>query len=142
MQRVYPAIVTKSGSSDYGVVFPDFPGCVTTGETINEAAAMAIEALAGHLETMVEAGEPIPEPAPFDAPLPDWLADIAAESAGMPVLTVPVEIPGRAVRINISLDEGLLRRLDRAASADHESRSGFIARAVRELIEARRHEAV
>jgi predicted RNase H-like HicB family nuclease len=139
MLKVYPAIITKAEGEDYGVVFPDLPGCVTTGETVENAVAMAIEALAGHVGTMIEANELVPEPAAFDKPLPDWLADIAGKVVVATVL-VPVEIPSRSVRINISLDDALLARLDRAAAADHETRSGFIARAVRELLDVRRRE--
>lgn len=139
MLKVYPAVITKAEGEDYGVVFPDLPGCVTTGETIAEAAEMAIEALAGHVGTMIEADQPVPEPAALDAPLPDWLADIAGKVIAAPVL-VPVEIPSRSVRINISLDDALLARLDRAAAAENETRSGFIARAVRELLDARQRE--
>ena len=139
MLRIYPAIITKAEGEDYGVVFPDLPGCVTTGETIGEAAEMAIEALAGHVGTMIEANEPVPEPAELDTPLPDWFGDIAGKIVAVPVL-VPVEIPSRSVRINISLDDALLARLDRAAAADDETRSGFIARAVRELLDARQRE--
>jgi predicted RNase H-like HicB family nuclease len=136
MLKVYPAIITKAEGEDYGVVFPDLPGCVTTGETIGEAAEMAIEAVAGHVGTMIDANEPVPEPAALDTPLPDWLADIAGKVVAGPVL-VPVEIPSRSVRINISLDDALLARLDRAAAAENETRSGFIARAVRELLNER-----
>jgi predicted RNase H-like HicB family nuclease len=139
MLKVYPAIITKAEGEDYGVVFPDLPGCVTTGETIGEAAEMAIEALAGHVGTMIEADEPVPEPAALDTPLPDWLADIAGKIVMAPVL-IPVEIPSRSVRINISLDDALLARLDRAAASGNETRSGFIARAVRELLDMRQRE--
>jgi predicted RNase H-like HicB family nuclease len=91
MLKVYPAIITKAEGEDYGVVFPDLAGCVTTGETIGEAAEMAIEALAGHVRTMIEADEPVPEPAALDTPLPDWLADIAGK-----VVMAPVLIPSRS----------------------------------------------
>jgi metal-responsive CopG/Arc/MetJ family transcriptional regulator len=47
---------------------------------------------------------------------------------------VPVEMPGRSVRTNITLDEGLLARLDAAATAEGMSRSGFIAQAVRDRL--------
>lgn len=137
MLKVYPAVITKAEGEDYGVVFPDLPGCVTTGETIVEAAKMAIEALAGHVETMIEANEPVPEPAELDTPLPNWLTGIAGKTVATPVLLVPVEIPSRSVRINISLDDALLARLDRAAAAENETRSGFIARAVREGLDSR-----
>ncbi len=58
----YIAIIHKEEDSDYGVSFPDFPGCVTVGETEGEAIAHASEVLALHIEGMKEDGEKIPEP--------------------------------------------------------------------------------
>ena len=58
----YIALIHKEASSDYGVSFPDFPGCVTAGSTLEEARANAVEALAFHIEAMIEDGEAIPEP--------------------------------------------------------------------------------
>ena len=46
----YLAIVEKTEASDYGVFFPDVPGCVTAGVTLEEARAFAAEALSLHLE--------------------------------------------------------------------------------------------
>ena len=136
MRRFYSALIGQDvgdGPGDgYGVVFPDFPGCVSAGETVQQAAEMAEEALSLHVEGMFEDGEPLPEPSPPDAPLPDWLADAPGKTVA--TVLIPVEVPGRTVRVNISLDEGLLARLDRAAAATGETRSGLIARAVREAI--------
>jgi predicted RNase H-like HicB family nuclease len=136
MLRFYPALIgqdeTDGPNDGYGVVFPDFPGCATAGETVQEAATMAAEALAGHVEVMTEEDLPIPEPSSPDAPLPEWLADAPGRTVA--TVMVPVELPGRAVRVNITLDEGLLARLDKAARAEGETRSGFIARAVRERL--------
>ncbi|MEO3434243.1 type II toxin-antitoxin system HicB family antitoxin [Inquilinus sp. CAU 1745] len=58
----YIAIIHKDADSDFGVSFPDFPGCVTAGSTLDEARAMAEEALAFHIEGMAEDGETIPAP--------------------------------------------------------------------------------
>jgi predicted RNase H-like HicB family nuclease len=58
--RYYIALLHKDPKSDYGVSFPDLPGCVTAGRTLDEARAMAIEALELHLQGMVEDREPIP----------------------------------------------------------------------------------
>ena len=69
--RQYIGIVHKDPSSDFGVSFPDFPGCISAGETLAEAAALAQEALLGHIELMVEDGEPIPEPMTLEAALAD-----------------------------------------------------------------------
>ena len=37
----YIAVVHKEPASDYGVSFPDFPGCITAGKTIDEAKDLA-----------------------------------------------------------------------------------------------------
>ncbi len=42
---------------------PELPGCLTHGETITEAARNAEEAIAGWIETAMELGRPVPEPA-------------------------------------------------------------------------------
>ena len=56
--RHYIALLHKEADSDYGVSFPDLPGCVTAGKTLDEARANAEEALALHLAGMAEDGEP------------------------------------------------------------------------------------
>jgi hypothetical protein len=102
---------------------------------VDEAAVNAAEALSLHLEGMAENGVPIPAPSATDAPLPDWAAEVSPVIAAR--VLVPMELPGRSVRANITLDEGLLARLDAAAAAEGMSRSGYIAAAVRERL--RRH---
>lgn len=67
--RHYIGIVHKEPSSDFGVSFPDFPGCVSAGETLAEAVALAGEALLAHIELMAQDGEPIPEPMTLEAAL-------------------------------------------------------------------------
>jgi predicted RNase H-like HicB family nuclease len=58
----YIALLRKEPSSDFGVDFPDFPGCITAGQTLEDAVRMAAEALALHVEGMRQDREPIPEP--------------------------------------------------------------------------------
>ena len=74
----YIAVIHKDPKSDFGVSFPDFPGCITAGRTLEEAKVMAA-ALEGHIAEMRGAGEPLPTPASLDAVLanPDF-ADGAA----------------------------------------------------------------
>jgi predicted RNase H-like HicB family nuclease len=60
--RTYYAAVHKDPDSDYGACFPGVPGCITSGSTMDELAAMGREALQGHLEVTREYGEEIPEP--------------------------------------------------------------------------------
>lgn len=61
------AIIHKEPDSDYGVSFPDFPGCITAGSTLEEAREMAQEALAFHMRGLIEDGESLPQPQSLDA---------------------------------------------------------------------------
>ena len=63
----YVAYLHKDRKSDFGVSFPDFPGCVTAGKTLEEARRMAVEALSLHIQGMMEDGEAVPEASTLDA---------------------------------------------------------------------------
>ena len=68
MERTYIALIHKDLDSDYGVSFPDLPGCISVGSTLSEAREMAREALALHLEGLAADGLLIPPPcSPDDA---------------------------------------------------------------------------
>jgi predicted RNase H-like HicB family nuclease len=116
--RYYRAVLNKQHASDWGVTFPDFPGCVSQGETQQEAARMAEEALALHVEGLLADQERLPEPSGLGDPLPDWLAP----EPGDPVVQhqletlVRVEVSSRAMRLNSSLPEHVVATLDRAAA--------------------------
>ncbi len=121
MEQLYIGLIHKDRGSDFGVSFPDFPGCVTAGSTIEEAFAMAKEALAGHIEVMLEEGLDIPE-SPAD-PIAA-VSRYAKRGAGAPIL-VPAAVDDKAMRINVTLPARLLRRID----AQTTNRSGFLAEA-------------
>ena len=57
----YIGLIHKEAKSDYGVSFPDFPGVVTAGKDLDDARAMAEEALALHIDGLLEDGEAVPE---------------------------------------------------------------------------------
>lgn len=67
----YIALIHKEPDSDFGVSFPDFPGCITAGSTLDEARRMATEGLRGHIRSMVEDGDEIPAPSTFDQVMAD-----------------------------------------------------------------------
>jgi predicted RNase H-like HicB family nuclease len=92
----YIAIIHKEPTSDFGVSFPDFPGCITAGRTLDEAKEMAAEALTGHIEVMRETGEPVPDPSTLDEVMsnPDFQDGVA--------FLVSVEEPVKTVRVNIT----------------------------------------
>ena len=45
----------------YQVIVPALPGIITYGETLDEARAMAIDAIKCHCEGLIKDGEPVPE---------------------------------------------------------------------------------
>ena len=69
MERTYIALVHKDPDSDYGVSFPDLPGCISVGSTPEEARQMGSEALMLHLEGLGADGADIPPPGSADAAL-------------------------------------------------------------------------
>lgn len=56
------AIVIEKAESNYSAYVPDLPGCVATGQTVEETEQLLREAIELHLRGMREDGLPIPEP--------------------------------------------------------------------------------
>ena len=127
----YVALLHRDEGSDYGVSFPDFPGCVTAGATLDEARALAAEALALHVEGMQEDGEALPAPSSLD--------EIMEERENRDAVAFLVPLPtkaARAVRVNITLPEDVLAEIDAYAEGHGFTRSGFIARAAKKAMAA------
>jgi predicted RNase H-like HicB family nuclease len=124
----YIALIHKDADSDYGVSFPDFPGCVSAGSTLEEARRMGAEALALHLEGLIQDGEAIPEPSNLDQVMHD-----PDNRDGVAIL-VHAEVKAKAVRVNIILSEEALREIDRYAENHGFTRSGFLVTAARRLM--------
>lgn len=114
-----------------GVSFPDFPGCTTVGRNADEAIAKAAQVIAFHVEGLAEDG-PLPEPRTLAQLRLD--ARFRTESKDAVIALVPYVPPSRAVRINVTIEEALLERIDRAAQVAGETRSGFLARAAKTRI--------
>jgi predicted RNase H-like HicB family nuclease len=119
----YIAYLHKDRGSDYGVSFPDFPGCITAGKTLDEASRLAPEALALHIRGMIEDGETVPEPSNVD--------DVAADAVkhGAIAFMVSVDAPDATVRVNITARESQIERIDRLAEAAGMTRSAYLVRA-------------
>ena len=60
MNRKY-AVIFERAETNWAAYVPDLPGCVTTGRTLDETERNIREAIAGHLETLREFGETVPE---------------------------------------------------------------------------------
>ena len=57
------AVIFERAEKNWAVYVPDLPGCMTTGRTLDETKVNIREAIEGHLETLREFGDAIPEPA-------------------------------------------------------------------------------
>ena len=130
--RTYIALLRKDPDSDFGVDFPDFPGCITAGSTLEEARAMAEEALAFHIEGMIEDGDPIPTPSSLD----EIMADSHNAGAVAFLVAVPESTP-KVVRVNITVPEPDLRAIDTFASSHGLTRSGLLVEAARQFISSK-----
>jgi len=120
----YIALLRKEAKSDFGVDFPDFPGCVTGGRTLEEARIMAAEALGLHLEGMVGDGDEIPAPSTLDQVTAD-----PANADAVPFLVTVRDPQPKAVRVNVSFPPDVLEQIDEAAERESLSRSAFLAKA-------------
>ncbi len=134
MVRYYPAIVEQS-TDGFGVFFPDLPGCTSAGRSLQEAARNAEQALQAHIDLAAEHGEAIPDPSELDCIVTE--PDVVEAAR----ILVRAELPGRSVRVNITLPEELLTAVDRYAARTGHTRSGLLAVAVRERMQRDRDAA-
>jgi len=56
----YRIFLRKEPEGGYTVIVPSLPGCVTYGETVDEAIAMAREAVEVYIESLQEKGREVP----------------------------------------------------------------------------------
>ena len=126
----YIGLIHKDAESDFGVSFPDFPGVITAGTSLDEARAMAEEALSFHIEGLVEDAEVLPEPSSLDAIMAN-----AEYRDGVAILVSVKTETKKVVRVNVTLSEDILSQIDRFAEEHGYTRSGFLAQAARKMIE-------
>lgn len=133
----FVALVHKAHPG-YGVTFPDLPGCISGGDTVDDALANAAEAAAMHIAGLSDDGADVPVGRGVD----DLRADpeFAEDFDGHELVSlVPVALPDKTVRINVTMESRLLAAIDRTAERLGSTRSGFLAEAARaRLAEVRR----
>ena len=133
---LYVAFIHRDEEPGFGISFPDFPGCISEGDMIDETVRHGAKALAFHIEGMIEDGEPIPAPRSLqeiegDPSLAEW-------REGAAICFVPAVIDkGSPRRVNISLDYGLLQAIDDEAKRRGMTRSAFLSSAARNEIQER-----
>lgn len=92
MLSAYPACFIKE-EKGYSVIFPDFNGLATCGDTLDEAFAMAVDCLAGYLYWLQRDGETASEASALDKIDPVKIAeelDVSPAGAFVNMVTVDV----------------------------------------------------
>ena len=133
----YLAFIHNEAGGDndpaFGISFPDFPGCVSDGDSLDDALARGSDALAFHIKGMQEDGDAIPQPRDIQAVNAD--ETLAGWRDNAVLVWVPVIIEaGAPQRVNISIDRALLEAIDIAANKRGMTRSGLLADAARKEI--------
>lgn len=82
---IYPAVFNPAEEGGYNVSFPDFPGCVTFGQNLDEAKEKAAEVLELWLEELSESHQAIPVHSEkpiieeVKVALPSWMKSLTAK---------------------------------------------------------------
>jgi predicted RNase H-like HicB family nuclease len=125
----YPIYIHKDPDSAYGVTVPDVPGCFSAGDTMEEAILNATEAIECHIEGLLIDGEDYPTPQSLESHCqnPDFSDGVWG--------IVPVDLTklsGKSKRINITVPERLLTKIDAQAAKLGENRSSYLVAAALE----------
>jgi len=133
MSEFYVAVLARNSEGTIFVTMPDMPGVNAAADTEKEALAYAIEFANDYVADLVGDGHPVPKARSLN--------EIEVEEGEEGRALIPVEVPGNSVKISISIDEALLARVDRVATAGGTSRSAFIAEALGAKLRASRADA-
>lgn len=116
LRRSYRMVLQGDTEEGYLALVPELPGCLTAGETPEEALELLRDAMAAWFTAAIESGRPIPEPAP------PTTADVAPEGgrySGRLLLRMPKslhrELADQAEREGVSLNQLVVAYLAREA---------------------------
>jgi predicted RNase H-like HicB family nuclease len=119
----YVAVLETNSEGLIFAMIPDLPGVNASGATMSDALGLVREFADSYVRDLVENGQPVPEATAIDQ------IPVEPDAPELARALIPIEVPGRTVKISLSIDEALLKRADRAASRVGMSRSGFFAAA-------------
>nr|WP_228285868.1 type II toxin-antitoxin system HicB family antitoxin [Marinobacter sp. G11] len=129
---LYPVYVHKGDDEHaHGAEIPDFPGCFSAADQWQELPGKIQEAIELYCE---DEDMELPSPSSLD----DLMNNRDYQGGLWMMVDIDVNrLKTRSVRLNVSLPEGLLRRIDEEARSRHMSRSAFLAMTARKELEAR-----
>jgi len=130
----YLGVVEKDQDSAWGIWFPDMPGCLPSADEFDDLPRIATELLRQHVEALESNGRPVPAPRSVAGVMADKDVRRAIRSGATTLLVPLLADPGRTVRVNVTVERGLLDQIDEAAEARGLTRSAFLAQAAREKI--------
>jgi len=127
--RSYIGLIHKAADGDFGVSFPDFPGVTAVGTNLDDARAVAQEALALHFASLAEDGAAVPAPSTLEAVMSD-----ANNRDRVAILVCIKTEQSRAIRVNVTMPEDVLAQLDKYAHAHGFTRSRLLTQAAKRLL--------
>lgn len=127
----YPIVIHKDDNSDFGVTVPDLSGCFSAGNTIDDAIENVKEAILCHLEGLLLDNEKLPLPTSIEKHKDNALF----KDGTWALVNIDMsELKSKSKRINITIPENILKKIDTYAEKEGESRSGLLVTAAMEYI--------
>jgi len=117
------------GNGEFAATFCDFPGVIAAAESMEAVIAEAARLVAAQVDAMIEDGVELPPVRTLNELAND--PAFVEDSLGAVVALVTCAAPTDMVRIAIAVDRSLLADIDRAVAAGAETRSAYIAEAIR-----------
>ncbi len=113
----YPALIDGEKGA-YGVSFPDLPGIVAMGDTIDEALLNAEEALREYATETESDGETIEQPSELE--------QVVAEPGEVLTIVPLIRPSGRSVRVHMAIDDGIAFFIDSEANRRGMTRTAYV----------------
>ena len=128
---IYPVVIHKDPETAYGVTVPDLPGCFCGGKTMEEALNNAVEAIECHVEGILLENEHLP----LGKTIEEYVTDPEYRDGTWAIVDVDISnLGGETQRVNISMAERILAKVDAFAKLSNKTRSRLLADAVLEYI--------
>lgn len=134
MIRYVALVEYDRDAAAFGLSIPDCPGCTAMGGSFDDVEASGIEALREWAADYRADGAELPRPRDIIALRsdPSLIDDFGPNTIAV---SVPVYLDaGRPMRVNVSMEAGLVAEIDEAARRRGLTRSGFLASAARDKI--------
>lgn len=123
----YPALIDGE-SGAYGITFPDLPGIVAMGVSLDEAMINAEEALRDYALEAERDGVDVTPPSAIESVRPE---------AGSALVSIPlIRLSGRRVRANLTLDEGVAEFINSEARRRSMTRTAYVEWMARRIAQA------